>query len=139
MSRLIILSIALLALAGCAAQRAFDQGRELIDAGKIPEGLAKIDEAYKLDPLNRSYRERYFRLRDFAVQRYLALAEKARASDLFDEAQAAYQQALVVDPANARATAGLEKTSRRATSRPPMRRSRRCSPRIPAIARPSSC
>jgi len=38
MSRLIILSIALLALAGCAAQRAFDQGRELIDAGKIPEG-----------------------------------------------------------------------------------------------------
>ncbi len=108
MSRLIILSIALLALAGCAAQRAFDQGRELIDAGKIPEGLAKIDEAYKLDPLNRSYRERYFRLRDFAVQRYLALAEKARVSDLFDEAQAAYQQALVVDPANARATAGLE-------------------------------
>src|SRR6266446_5052581 len=95
MSRLIILSIALLALAGCAAQRAFDQGRELI-------------EAYKLDPLNRSYLERYFRLRDFAVQRYLALAEKARASDLFDEAQAAYQQALVVDPANARATAGLE-------------------------------
>jgi len=108
MSRLIILSIALLALAGCAAQRAFDQGRELIDAGKIPEGLAKIDEAYKLDPQNKSYREHYFRLRDFAVQRYLALAEKARVSDLFDEAQAAYQQALVVDPANARATAGLE-------------------------------
>ncbi len=108
MSRLIILSIALLALAGCAAQRAFDQGRELIDAGKIPEGLAKIDEAYKLDPQNKSYREHYFRLRDFAVQRYLALAEKARVSDLFDEAQAAYQQALAVDPANARATAGLE-------------------------------
>ncbi len=108
MSRLIILSIALLGLAGCAAQRAFDQGRELIDAGKIPEGLAKIDEAYKLDPQNKSYREHYFRLRDFAVQRYLALAEKARVSDLFDEAQAAYQQALAVDPANARATAGLE-------------------------------
>jgi general secretion pathway protein D len=103
-----MLSIALLALAGCAAQRAFDQGRELIDAGKIPEGLAKIDEAYKLDPQNKSYREHYFRQRDFAVQRYLALAEKARVSDLFDEAQAAYQQALAVDPANARATAGLE-------------------------------
>src|SRR6266446_6817905 len=108
MSRLPVLSIALLVLAGCAAQRAFDQGRELIDAGKIPEGLAKIDEAYKLDPLNRSYRERYFRLRDFAVQRYLALAEKARASDLFDEAQAAYRQALVLDSANPRASAGLE-------------------------------
>src|SRR5712691_4534793 len=87
MSRLIILSIALLALAGCAAQRAFDQGRELIDAGKIPEGLAKIDEAYRLDPQNKSYREHYFKQRDIAVQRYLALAEKARISTLFDEAQ----------------------------------------------------
>src|SRR6266496_511203 len=96
MSRLIILSIALLGLAGCAAQRAFDQGRELIDAGKIPEGLAKIDEAYKLDPQNKSYREHYFRLRDFAVQRYLALAEKARVSDLFDEAQAAHPKVKAV-------------------------------------------
>ena len=108
MSKLIALSIALLALAGCAAQRAFDEGRELIDAGKIPEGLAKIDEAYRLDPRNQSYREQYIKQRDFAVQRYLALADKARVSNLFDEAQAAYQQALVLDSANPRATAGLE-------------------------------
>src|SRR6266581_6511784 len=108
MPRLIALSIAFLILAGCAAQRAFDEGRELIDAGRIPEGLARIDEAYRLDPRNQSYREQYIKQRDFAVQRYLALAEKARISNLFDEAQAAYQQALVVDPANARATAGLE-------------------------------
>jgi general secretion pathway protein D len=108
MSKLITLSIALLVLAGCAAQRAFNEGRELIDAGKIPEGLAKIDEAYRLDPRNQSYREQYIKQRDFAVQRYLALAEKARVSNLFDEAQAAYQQALVLDSANPRASAGLE-------------------------------
>jgi general secretion pathway protein D len=108
MSKLIALSIALLVLAGCAAQRAYDEGRELIDAGKIPEGLAKIDEAYRLDPRNQSYREQYIKQRDFAVQRYLTLAEKARISNLFDEAQAAYQQALVLDSANPRASAGLE-------------------------------
>jgi general secretion pathway protein D len=108
MARLIALSIALMVLAGCAAQRAFDEGRELIDAGKIPEGLAKIDEAYRLDPRNQSYREQYIKQRDFAVQRYLALADKARVSNLFDEAQAAYQQALVLDSANPRASAGLE-------------------------------
>src|SRR2546428_707090 len=63
MSRLIILSIALLALAGCAAQRAFDQGRELIDAGKIPEGLAKIDDACKPEAqlLLRRLEEKSFR------------------------------------------------------------------------------
>ncbi len=108
MPRLLVLSIAFLVLTGCAAQRAFDEGRELIDAGKIPEGLARIDEAYRLDPRNQSYREQYIKQRDFAVQRYLTLAEKARISNLFDEAQAAYQQALVLDSANPRASAGLE-------------------------------
>ena len=108
MARLIALSIGLLIVAGCAAQRAFNEGRELIDAGKIPEGLAKMDEAYRLDPRNQSYRGQYIRQRDFAVQRYLALAEKARVSNLFDEAQAAYHQALVLDSANPRASAGLE-------------------------------
>ncbi len=108
MSKLIALSIAFLILAGCAAQRAFDEGRELIDAGRIPEGLARIDEAYRLDPRNQSYREQYIKQRDFAVQRTLALAEKARLGNLFDEAQSAYQQALVLDSANPRAAAGLE-------------------------------
>src|SRR5258707_13435798 len=91
MARLIALSIALLVLAGCAAQRAYDEGRELIDAGKIPEGLAKIDEAYKLDPEKRSYREQYIKQRDFAVQRYLAVADKARLGHLYDEAPGAQQ------------------------------------------------
>src|SRR5258708_18970612 len=108
MWKFIALSIDLLILVGCAAQRAFNEGRELIDAGKIPEGLAKIDEAYRLDPRNQSYRGQYIEQRAFAVQRYRARAEKARVSNLFDEAQAAYQQALVVEPANPRASAGLE-------------------------------
>jgi len=108
MSRFLVLPIALLLLVGCAAQRAFDEGRELIDAGRIPEGLAKIDEAYKLDPANKSYREQYVKQRDFAVQRDLAAADKARLGNLFDEAQGAYQKALALDPANPRALAGLE-------------------------------
>ncbi len=108
MFRTAMFSLALLCLAGCAAQRAFDEGRELIDAGKLPEGLAKVDEAYKLDPGRKAYREYYFKQRDLAVQRYLALAEQARTSNLFDEARTAYRQVLAVDPANARANAGLE-------------------------------
>jgi general secretion pathway protein D len=108
MLRLLVVSLAILALGGCAAQRAFDQGRELIDAGKVPEGLAKIDEAYRLDPQKRSYREYYFKERDLAVQRGLIVADKARAASLFDQAETAYQQILLIDSANPRATAGLE-------------------------------
>jgi len=107
MSRMLVLSIAL-ALCACAAQRAFDEGRALIEADKIPEGLARIDAAYRLNPDKKAYREYYFRQRDIAVQRALALADKARLAGRFDEAESAYRQTLVIDPANPRAAAGLE-------------------------------
>src|SRR5882672_961531 len=108
MPRLLALALAALVLAGCAAQRTFDEGRELIEAGKVPEGLARIDEAYRLAPEKKSYREYYFRQRDLAVQRALVLADKARLSGLLGDAEAAYRQVLAIDPSNPRAADGLE-------------------------------
>src|SRR5262245_24906406 len=105
MLRLLTLSLLVLALAGCAAQRAFNEGRELIDAGKVPEGLARIDEAYRLAPEKKAYREYYFKQRDLAVQRAIAVAEKARLAGLLDESEAAYRQVLLIDAVNPRATA----------------------------------
>jgi len=108
MTRLLALSLSALLLSGCAAQRAFDEGRELIESGKVPEGLARIDDAYHLAPEQRVYREYYFRQRDLAVQRGLAVADRARVTGMFDESEAAYRQVLVIDSANPRAIAGLE-------------------------------
>src|SRR6185503_11260937 len=90
------------------AQDAFQEGRQLIENGMIEQGLARIEEASRLEPSNAQYRSTYFRLRDVAVQRYLALAEHARAANQFDVAEGAYRQALALDAANARAVAGLE-------------------------------
>ena len=104
--------LAVLAVAGCATPSrppsAFDEGRRLIESGDVERGLARVQEASKAEPGNQEYRAYYFRQRDLAVQRYLALAEKARSMNLFDQAEEAYRRALALDDTNARARDGLD-------------------------------
>src|SRR5258706_10342104 len=98
-----------LAVASCAVGRQpFLEGRALVESGNVEQGLVRVQEASKLEPGNQEYRTYYFRQRDMAVQRYLALAENARSMNQFDEAERAYKQAQALDPTNARAQAGLE-------------------------------
>jgi len=106
--RLLAALLASLVLAGCAGRTAFDEGRRLIDAGRIGQGLARVEEAARLEPGNPEYRSYYVRQRDLAVYRALALAETARRAGLYDEAETAYRNALEHAPANARAQGGLE-------------------------------
>lgn len=95
-------------LVGCAGQRAYDDGMSLIEAGRIDEGLAKIDEASRLEPSNRKYRQAYFRERDVALQRQLTAADAARQQGQWAVAEAGYRRVLAIDAENARARAGLE-------------------------------
>lgn len=110
-----VLWTAVFFVAGCAGRSVFDEGRSLIDAGQYEEGLARVDEAVRLEPGNREYRSFYFRQRDTALQRYLAIAENARSLGMWEQAEAAYRRMLALDDKNARAGAGLEavRTERR--------------------------
>lgn len=103
--------IALLAavlLAGCAAQRKYNEGLELIEAGQYEEGVARLEEAHQLDPASPAYRSGYIRSRDAVVQRLLAQAEAARQQARWEDAEGLYRRILAVDPANVRAQAGLD-------------------------------
>lgn len=104
--------LAAFAFAGCAAQRAYDQGLELLQTGRVPEGLAKIEEAAQRDPRNPIYRQALFRHRDAALQRELAAAELARQQGKWDLAEATYARMVAIDPRNARGRAGLEAVRR---------------------------
>ena len=95
-------------LAGCAGQQVFDEGRALIESGNLEAGLAKVQEASKLDPRNREYRTYYLRERDTALQRHLTLADQARLQGQFDSAEEAYKRVLALDAQNTRAQQGLE-------------------------------
>jgi len=106
--RLLAALLASLVLAGCAGREVFDEGRRLVETGELEQGLARVEEAARLDPGNPEYRSYYIRQRDLAVYRALALAETARRAGLFDEARAAYQRVLELAPANPRARAGQE-------------------------------
>lgn len=98
-----------LAVAGCATPNpAFMEGRALIESGNVEQGLARVEEASRDEPGNQEYRTYYFRQRDLAIQRYLTLAENARAAHSLDAAESAYRSALALDPKNERATAGIE-------------------------------
>ena len=96
-----------LLLAGCAAQNAYRDGQALLAEEKVDAGLARIQEAIALDPASAEYRIAYVRAVDRYLNASLARAERALAEVRYDEAEAAYRRALVLQPGNDRALAGL--------------------------------
>lgn len=97
-----------LALLGCAAQRSFDEGRQLVDAGEPVAGLARVEEAIRLDPSRKEYRVYHARQRELAGQRLLAQADGARQRGELEVARALYEQAAMADSSNPRARQGLD-------------------------------
>ena len=98
---------AALLLAGCAAQNAYREGQTLLAEDKVDAGLAKIQEAMALDPASAEYRIAYLRAQDRYLNASLARAERAFADGRYEEAEGAYGRALVLQPGNDRALAGL--------------------------------
>lgn len=104
---LLILALAGLLLGGCAAQQAYDDGLSMYEQGRVEEGLAQMDKAYRLDPDNSEYRSQYFKRRETAIYQWLSLAEAAKSKPDWDEAENYYQRILHIDPDNTRAKVGL--------------------------------
>jgi general secretion pathway protein D len=109
-----------LVLGGCATNRVFIEGRELIETGDVVGGLARIEEALQGDPRNQEIRNYYLRHRAVAVHRYFTIAQNARHAGALDEAEAAYRGVLQVDPGNARALDGLQAVERERRVAPAM-------------------
>jgi len=106
--RILLSLAAALALAGCAAGIAFDEGRNLIESGDMDGGLAKVSEAVAQNPGSREYRAYYDLQRKIALRQHLALAEQARRAGRSEAAESLYRRMLLLDPENTQAKAGLE-------------------------------
>lgn len=94
-------------LVGCAAQRAYNDGVDLIEEGKVEEGLVQMDRASRLDPDNSEYRAQYFKRRETVVYQWLLLAEAAKNNGVWNDAEGYYRRILKIDPDNPRAKTGL--------------------------------
>jgi general secretion pathway protein D len=96
-----------LLLAGCAAQTAYREGRELANAGKPSEALAKFEEAARLDSASAEYRIASIQTRERLVSESLSTANRALAGGDPDNARQAFNRVLVIQPNESRALEGL--------------------------------
>ena len=94
-------------LAGCTAQRAYQEGNALVAHEQVGAGLVKYREAVAADPGNPLYRAALLRVRDTTTTRLIEQAERELAAGRIDAARAAWVQVLEVDPANERGRAGM--------------------------------
>jgi len=101
------LALAAILLAGCAGQRAYQEGNALVARDQVAAGLVKYQEAVAADPNNPEYRAAYLRARDTSANRLLKQADDNFAAGQVELALADYRRVLAFDPANERARAGL--------------------------------
>jgi general secretion pathway protein D len=95
-------------LAGCAANQTFNQAKTLIEGGEIEAGLAKAEEAARLEPGRREYVVYALRQRELAVARLLALGDEARRAGKLDDAEEIFRRADALQPGSPRVQAALQ-------------------------------
>lgn len=98
----------LVLLSGCASQRAFDEANALLAEGKIEAGLARLEEAVRLEPGKSEYRIALAGRRTSLVNQWVTAGETARRDGRLTDAEKAYMQALAYDPNQVMARQGLE-------------------------------
>lgn len=103
---LILLSAAV--LVGCAGVQAYRDGNALLAEGKVEQGLAKLEEAVRLDPKNAEYRIALASRRASALNQLIAGGDAARREGRLTEAEKAYRQAQTFEPSNTMARQGLD-------------------------------
>ncbi|NJD91602.1 MAG: type II secretion system protein, partial [Geobacter sp.] len=95
----IISIFALFALCACATGRtAFDKAQQLEKKGKYEEALQKYAEAVANNPDDGEYRMAFLKAGEKAAKINMKAADDHFAAKRFDQAFAAYQKALAMDP-----------------------------------------
>ena len=101
-----------LTLAGCSAERLAREGRELLEQGRVEEGLGKMRDAANNEPRDFAYRTSLIAKRERALFELLTAADNDVALGRDGQAEEAYQRVLALDSGNLRARAGLDSVAR---------------------------
>lgn len=101
-----LLAVALI-VAGCAGQTAFRAGNELLRQGKTAQGLAKLEEATRIEPGSAEFRIAYIQARDREVQALLARGDQSVTQGSLEAAEQFYRHVLELRPGQDRALSGL--------------------------------
>jgi general secretion pathway protein D len=96
------------ALSACAGSRAYRAGNELLAAGDLKGGIAKLEEAVQHEPTNAGYRIALASRRANLVTRAVAAGDLALRESRLDDADEGYRLALSLDARHAMARQGLD-------------------------------
>lgn len=88
---------------------AFREGKSLVEAGQVEQGLNKLQEALAYDARNAEYRSAYLQTRERVSLKLLTQADADFAENRLETASNNYQRILTFDPTNERAKSGLNK------------------------------
>jgi len=94
-------------LAACS-HPSFREGLDSMSAGKNEEGIAALEKAVRDRPRDAEMKTALVRHKGQTINTYLADAERQRAANQAEAAEAAYRQVLLLDARNVRALQGLE-------------------------------
>lgn len=107
-----LLFVASLLMSGCAGMRAYHEGNDLLGQGKINQGLAKLEEAVRLEPRNAEYRIALASRRLSIINQLIDNAEAARREGRLSDAEKSLRQVQTIEPDNAMARQGIEMLNR---------------------------
>ena len=102
-TRLALMLMAALTLGGCAAERAYRDGAQLLASDQVEAGMARLAEARVREPENARYAIAYLGARDRAVADLLEQVERQRRAGEDAAADAALERVLALEPRNRRA------------------------------------
>ena len=106
--RIVLIALTALALTGCGGMMAYRDANSLFAEGKTDEGLARLEEAVRLEPKNAEYRIALSVRRASLINKLMDLAEDARRAGQLGEAEKAFRQVLTMDKENSMARQGLD-------------------------------
>jgi general secretion pathway protein D len=81
---------------------------ELVQDGRLEDGIQKLEQSSKVDPDNKPYRNDYLRSKNQATNLLLTEATAERSRDRLDAAKKIYERVLKIDPGNRNAKQALE-------------------------------
>ncbi len=99
--------VAVITLAGCAANPAIKESREMLAQGRLDDSVLRLEKGTREFPDDRELRAQYFRQRDQAIGQLLIAAETELAARNTDAAEAIYRRAQKLDSYNPSVRDGL--------------------------------
>jgi general secretion pathway protein D len=93
--------------AGCATHPAIRESQALMDAGRLDEGVQRLEAGLRESGNDTELRALYFRQRDRVSAQLVAMAETERLQGRLNEAQALYERATRIDANNPRVRDGM--------------------------------